>query len=119
VYKLKYINLTIIYILIISLLSHTPNDNFPESDIGFSNTDKIFHFVEFFILGLLIQLSLHEREISSQKVIVFMTIIVGFSFACIDELHQSFIRGRDCSVEDLSFDFLGISLSLFNFKNFF
>ena len=40
-YKLKYVHLTIIYILIISLLSHTPNDNLPQSDIGFSNIDKI------------------------------------------------------------------------------
>lgn len=118
-YKPKYIHLTIIYILIISLLSHTPNDNLPQSDIGFSNMDKIFHFVEFFILGLLIKFSLYEREISSQKVIVFTTIIFGFSLACIDELHQSFIRGRVCSVEDLLFDFLGISLSFFNYKNFF
>ena len=101
------------------MLSHTPNDNLPDSDIGFSNIDKIFHFGEFFILGILIQLSLHEREISSQKAIVFMTIIFGFSIACIDELHQSFIRGRVCSVEDLLFDFLGISFSIFNYKNFF
>ena len=118
-YKPKYVHLTIIYILIISLLSHTPNDNLPESDIGFSNIDKIFHFVEFFILGLLIKFSLYEREISSQKVIVFTTIIFGFSLACIDELHQSFIRGRVCSVEDLLFDFLGISVSFFSYKNFF
>ena len=118
-YKLKYVHLTIIYILIISLLSHTPNDNLPESDIGFSNIDKIFHFVEFFILGLLIKFSLQEREISTQKPIVFTTIIFGFSLACIDELHQSFIRGRVCSVEDLLFDFLGISLSFFSYKNFF
>ena len=118
-YKPKYIHLTIIYILIISLLSHTPNDNLPESDIGFSNIDKVFHFIEFFILGLLIKFSLYEREISSQKVIVFTTIIFGFSLACIDELHQSFIRGRVCSVEDLLFDFLGISVSFFSYKNFF
>ena len=83
------------------------------------NTDKIFHFVEFLVLGILVQFSLHEREISSQKAVVFMTIIFGFSIACIDELHQSFIRGRVCSVEDLLFDFLGISLSIFNYKNFF
>ncbi len=118
-YKPKYIHLTIIYILIISLLSHTPNDNLPQSDIGFSNMDKIFHFVEFFILGSLIKFSLYEREISRQKVIVFTTIIFGFSLACIDELHQSFIRGRVCSVEDLLFDFLGISVSFFSYKNFF
>ena len=118
-YKLKYVHLTIIYFLIISLLSHMPNDNLPDSDIDFSNIDKIFHFIEFFILGLLIKFSLCEREISSQKKIVFTTIIFGFSLACIDELHQSFIRGRVCSVEDLLFDFLGISLSIFNYKNFF
>ena len=114
-YILNYVHLTIIYIFIISILSHTPNDNLPDSDIGFSSIDKIFHFGEFFILGILIQFSLHEREISSQKAIVFMTTIFGFSIACIDELHQSFIRGRVCSVEDLLFDFLGISLSIFNF----
>ena len=96
-----------------------PNDNLPDSDIGFSNIDKIFHFIEFFILGLFIKFSLCEREISSQKMIVFTTIIFGFSLACIDELHQSFIRGRVCSVDDLLFDFLGISLSFFNYKNFF
>ena len=118
-YKLKYVHLTLIYILIISLLSHTPNDSLPESDFGFSNTDKIFHFIEFFFLGLLIKFSLHERDISNQKAIVFMTLIFGFSFACIDELHQSFVSGRECSTEDLLFDFLGISLSFFNYKNFF
>ena len=118
-YTLQYVHLTIIYILIISMLSHTPNDNLPDSDIGFSNIDKIFHFGEFFILGILIQLSLHEREISSQKAIVFMTIIFGFSIACMDELHQSFIKGRVCSVEALLFDFLGIPLSIFNYRDFF
>lgn len=118
-YTLKYVHLTIIYILIISILSHTPNDDLPDSDIGFSSIDKIFHLVEFFILGLLIQFSLHEREISSQKAIVFMTIIFGFSIACLDELHQSFVQGRVCSAEDALFDFLGVSLSFFNYKNFF
>ena len=117
-HKIKYIHITVIYILLISIFSHTPNDSLPESDIGFSNLDKIFHFSEFFILGLLIQYSLHERGISSHKAAVFMTLIFGFSIACLDELHQSFIRGRVCSAEDLLFDFLGVSLSFLNYKNF-
>ena len=80
--------------MIISILSHTPNDNLPDSDVGFSNIDKIFHFGDFF-LGILINFSLHEREISSQKAIMFMTIIFGFSIVY-DELHQVF-KGRVCS----------------------
>tara|TARA_B100000965_G_scaffold207591_1_gene173498 strand:- start:309 stop:668 length:360 start_codon:yes stop_codon:yes gene_type:complete len=119
VYKLKYIQLTIIYVLLISTLSHIPNNSLPESGNSFSSVDKIFHFVEFFILGILIQLTLYEREISSKKAVVFMTIIFGFSIACLDELHQSFIRGRVCSVVDLQFDFLGIFSSFLNYKNFF
>ncbi len=118
-YKLKYIHFTIIYIFIISILSHIPNDSLPESGVDISSLDKIFHLAEFFILGLLIQSSLYEREISSRKAVAFMTIIFGFSIACFDELHQSFIRGRICSVEDMLFDFLGVSLSCFNYKNFF
>ena len=90
-----------------------------ESLTGRTNASNKYITVEFFILGLLIKFSLYEREISSQKAIVFMTIIFGFSLACIDELHQSFIRGRVCSVDDLLFDFLGISLIFFNYKNFF
>tara|TARA_X000001036_G_scaffold83735_1_gene75793 strand:- start:394 stop:708 length:315 start_codon:yes stop_codon:yes gene_type:complete len=103
----------------ISMLSHIPNNSLPESDNGFSSIDKIFHFAEFFILGLLIQFTLYEREISSQKAVVFMTVIFGFSIACLDELHQSFIQGRVCSVEDLLFDFLGVLFSFLNYKNFF
>ena len=30
-YTLNYVHLTIIYVLIISMLSHTPNDNLPDS----------------------------------------------------------------------------------------
>jgi len=102
-----------------SIISHIPNDNFPESGNNFSNQDKIFHLVEFFILGLLIQFTLIEENIFPRKAIVFMTLILGFSIACLDELHQSFVQGRNCSIDDLLFDFLGIMLSFFNYKNSF
>ena len=101
------------------MLSHIPNDSLPESGNFFSNQDKIFHIVEFFILGLLIQFSFYEEKYYNQKAVTFMTIIIGFSIACLDELHQSFIQGRICSIDDLMFDFIGIVLSFFNYKNSF
>ena len=118
-YNLKYLQVTISYILFISILSHISSDGLPESPNSFSNQDKIFHLIEFFILGLLIQLSLLERKFKAKNEIMFLTIIFGFSIACIDELHQSFVPGRQCSINDLLFDFFGIILSLINYKNFY
>ena len=118
-FGLKYIHFTIIYILFISVLSHMPNNNLSESSYSFSNQDKIFHFAEFFILGVLMQLSFIERKIFSRNQTIFMTLICGCSIACIDELHQSFIDGRHSSIGDLFFDFLGIILSAISYRNFY
>ena len=118
-FGLKYIHFTIFYILFISIISHIPNDNLPESGNSFPNQDKIFHLVEFFILGLLIQFSFYEDKYFNQKAVTFMTIIIGFTIACLDELHQNFIQGRICSIDDLMFDFFGIILSFFNHKTSF
>ena len=118
-YNLKYLQVTISYILFISILSHISSDGIPESPNSFSNQDKIFHLIEFFILGILIQLSLLERKFKAKNEIMFLTIIFGFSIACIDELHQSFVPGRHCSINDLYFDFFGIILSFINYKKFY
>ncbi len=118
-YNLKYLQVTISYILFISILSHISSDGLPESPNSFSNQDKIFHLIEFFILGILIQLSLLERKFKAKNEIMFLTIIFGFSIACIDELHQSFVPGRHCSINDLYFDFFGIILSFINYKKFY
>ena len=113
---LKYIHFTIIYILIISIISHIPNDSLPESGDSFSNLDKVFHFAEFAVLGSLIQSSIRENYFTNPRAVIFTTIIFGLTIACLDELHQSFIKGRNCSVDDLLFDFLGIMFSFFYFK---
>ena len=118
-YNLKYLQVTISYILFISILSHISSDGLPDSSNLFSNQDKIFHLIEFFILGILIQLSLLERKFKAKNEIMFLTIIFGFSIACIDELHQSFVPGRHCSINDLYFDFFGIILSFINYKKFY
>lgn len=115
--NLKYLHFTIVYVLFISVLSHTPNTDFPESSHSFVHQDKLFHLGEFFLLGTLIQLSFIERKIFSKRAIMFMTLICGFSIACVDELHQSFIDGRHSSIGDLTSDFLGIIFSVIIYRN--
>ena len=75
-----------------------PNEDIPEASSSFSNLDKVFHYAEFFILGLLIQLTLTEKNIFTEKGIYFFTIVLGFSMACIDELHQSFVENHHNSL---------------------
>ncbi len=115
--NLKYLHFTIVYVLFISVLSHIPNTNIPESSPSFTHQDKLFHLTEFFFLGILIQLSFIERKIFSKRAIMFMTLICGFSMACVDELHQSFIDGRHSSIGDLTSDFLGIIFSVISYRN--
>ncbi len=117
--NIKYLHFTIVYVLFISSLSHMPNNNLPESSDSFTHQDKLFHFGEFFFLGILIQLSFIEQKVFSKRAIMFMTLICGFSMACIDELHQSFIDGRHSSIGDLTSDFLGIIFGVVSYRNFY
>ena len=89
-YNIQYLHITIIYVLLISYISHTPASSLPESGSNFSDLDKLFHFLEFFLLGFLIQQSLVERQIKPKSNLLFNTLILGFSIACIDELHQRY-----------------------------
>ncbi len=116
-FQYKYV--MIIYIITITILSHTPSNNIPKSGSGIPYLDNFFHFGEFFLLGLLFQLSYIEyKESKVNDFDIFLIIIFTFSFACIDELHQSFVSGRHCSISDLGFDFVGILASI-SYKKFF
>ena len=43
--------ITLIYICLITILSHQPADNISDVSPGIKNVDKLFHFIEFSILG--------------------------------------------------------------------
>jgi len=119
VLNLQYKYVTIFYIVTITILSHTPSNSIPDSGSGIPYLDNLFHFGEFFLLGILFQLSYIEyKEFHINNFDIFLIIIVTFSFACIDELHQSLVVGRHCSINDLSFDFFGILASI-SYKKFF
>jgi VanZ family protein len=92
---------------IISSMSRVPVPN-----LRFQHLDKILHFTAFAVLGWLLCRSWEKSFSLSMKRNRFMlfaiAIIIGGAFAVIDEIHQSFVPGRDASVWDLLFDWLGI-----------
>ena len=108
-----YAIITICYMLLISILSHTPQEDIPESIFfGPDGIDYLFHFVEYSILGFLLFKSLASDESVVNHVVQF-SLLIGISFAILDEFHQSFVPGRHMSSIDMIFDSLGILFGTF------
>ena len=105
-----YTVLTIGYMLLITLLSHVPQEDLPKSDLD--SIDYPFHFAGYSILGFLL-----FRSITSDELLTFHpfygTLLIGISFAILDEFHQSFVPGRHMSSTDVLFDSLGIVFGMF------
>ena len=103
-----YTVITICYMLLITFLSHIPQEDLPKSvSSGPDNIDLIFHFAEYLILGFLL-----FRSITSDELLTFHpfygSLLIGISFAILDEFHQSFVPGRHMSLIDMLFDSAGV-----------
>ena len=86
-------------------LSHQPSlDIVPPL---FPHQDKVLHAVEFFILGLSL---LMNMDIGRGRLGLGTMFSIGAAWAVLDEVHQSFVPGRDCSVGDLVADLVGLCL---------
>ena len=108
-----YTIITICYMLLISILSHTPQDDIPESiSSAPDGIDYLFHFVEYSILGFLLFRSLASDELVVGNAVQF-SLLIGISFAILDEFHQSFVPGRHMSSIDMLFDSIGIVFGVF------
>jgi len=75
--------------------------------------DYILHFLAYLVFGLTLTWGITERF--REEFTIKRTVIV-LVFACLyaasDELHQSFIPGRDASLQDFFADTLGASASV-------
>ncbi|MFA5350633.1 MAG: VanZ family protein [Candidatus Omnitrophota bacterium] len=70
---------------------------------------KIFHVVEYFILAWLLYRAFAGSfdNINIPRLFIYPTAI-SFLYAISDELHQSFVPSRNCSILDLLIDAMGI-----------
>jgi len=89
--------------------------------IGLGYEDKICHFIEFFIWGIIF-IWRAGKVISAKTVIapstnplvekIFLMLLVGIIFAFVDEFHQKWIPGRGFDRYDLFSDIMGLGFSL-------
>ena len=97
--------ITVCYMGSIYFISSKNNIDIPALTIGF---DKVLHACAYMVLAFLSYISINKSGINKY---IFIT---AFIFTCIygitDELHQSFVPGRDSSAGDLIADFSGALL---------
>ncbi len=106
----------VLWMLVIFLLSSIPGNNIPR--VGLLNADKIVHFSEYFILGVLLiramSNSFHGIPLIS---LVILSVVVACSYGAADEWHQHFVSGRVTDIFDLVADISGAFVSFLFYIN--
>ncbi len=97
--------------LLIFALSSIPK--LPTIPTGVRAIDKVAHFVEYFVFGVLLagafaQSSGHQLLRRS----LLGAGLLGLLYAALDEIHQRFVPGRFAAVQDVVADALGLAAAL-------
>lgn len=102
----------ILWMGIIFIFSSLPGEQLP--DIQFPNIDKIVHFVDYLILGvLLFRAFLNTQTDRKFAKIVVLSIAIAVLYGLIDEMHQYFVPGRTPDIMDFTFDIAGSFAGVF------
>ncbi len=72
---------------------------------------KLAHFIEYFILGILVINFITRYD---KKIII--AILLCIIYATSDEIHQIFVPGRSCQIIDITIDSLGSIMGIYLYK---
>ena len=98
--------LLFVYALLILSMSSIPSSNLPKSWL--LEWDKVIHFIEYFIFGILAMKSMPDISRKNALIIIPCGILFGFFY----EYLQSFISGRFSSQWDVLSDSIGFSIGV-------
>ena len=100
---------------IIFYLSHQPSGTFQLPLI--TGLDKILHACIYTVLGLSSCFVFPSRVWRQHSVLISASVILfGLMFGISDEIHQSFIAGRDASGADVVADVVGAFVAVFLYR---
>jgi VanZ family protein len=91
------------YWIALVVLTHIPPSRVPATPVS----DKLLHFVAYFILTLLLILSLYEARFRIRTAIIAASAI-ALSYGVVDERVQKLV-GRYCSLNDWLADAAGVA----------
>ena len=114
---LKFLNTHLPWILIIILVAIQSNVSDNSSTHPLEYSDKLVHFTIFGVLGWLFARAIFKTDNNFLKRNYFIMVLIFVTiFAITDEIHQSFVPGRDADVFDLVADISGALLFLLIFS---
>ncbi|HMU41737.1 MAG TPA: VanZ family protein [Ignavibacteriaceae bacterium] len=104
-----YTSLIIYWIILLSATS-IPADSVPTTGVS----DKIEHFLAYFILSILLASTLffQNKFTILKKYYLLSTLIIASVYGAIDELHQLLVPGRSCELLDWLSDIGGVMLGI-------
>jgi VanZ family protein len=111
-----------LYWLAIFVLTHIPGKHITFFSTPFNISDKMLHFLAYFILSSLLWITLNpSTKVDWRKSRVWWIVLVIICYGFLDELLQAYTQ-RSCSLYDFIADFSGaimalILLSIFPFSN--
>ncbi len=74
------------------------------SKVSFLST--LYHFSIFFFLAFFLSSGLNGKI--KTKTIILLAVLIAILYGITDEIHQLFVPGRFCSLEDILVDSIGI-----------
>lgn len=113
--KFVYIPL-VVYWIFLFVMTSLPTIGVP----AFGVSDKFYHFGAYFVLAVLLGLTLFVRSINNtlaSKYIIYSLIILN-AYSVFDEVHQIFIEGRFFDWFDMLANFCGIIFALYIVNKF-
>ncbi len=90
-------------VIIISISWYLSSQEHVEHMPGFWNADKVVHFVCFGVLCMWLCFACRTKTFSK----IWIPSLITSLYGIIDELHQSFVPGRSCSIFDWIADTTG------------
>ncbi len=80
------------------------------SNLPFTIKDKVLHFLEYFIFGiLLIRSGLALNWKLTFQALLVVVFLIGILYAATDEFHQGLVPGRDMNFWDWLADAIGVA----------
>ncbi|MEE9554569.1 MAG: VanZ family protein [candidate division Zixibacteria bacterium] len=105
----------VVWAILIMIVSSIPDISTP--GIRFTFADKIAHFIEYFILGLLTANAVRAFARKSWS-IFWISALLAAIYGVLDEFHQLLVPGRSMEGWDMAADFLGAILASAIFVRF-
>lgn len=101
----------VVWMVVIFLGSAVPGSELP-GVLGLPYIDKILHFFEFAVFGLLAARVVKRWPVRSPDTVMLIAAVavIAFFYGLIDETHQIFVPNREFDLSDLSADIIGGAL---------